>query len=148
MTANDSLADVARRRSQLELAMQQMAHVAAGAARQESWLGDMKSAVKDLEAALDNHIEEVEEPEALLDQIVYEAPRLQRRVEATIEHHVLLKGLVSDLLGALATSRQAEEPPATDIRGAVGEIMTELTQHRQDGADLIFEAYDVDIGGY
>ena len=37
---------------------------------------------------------------------------------------------------------------AADIRVDVIDILNDFARHRQDGADLIYEAYDVDIGGY
>ena len=55
---------------------------------------------------------------------------------------------ITALLDKLAGSGEQDPPPVDAIRTAVLELLGEIARHRQRGADLIFEAYDVDIGGY
>jgi len=148
MTANDPIAGAARRRSALEHSMQQVEHAAAAAAGNSGWNDDLTSSVRQLEVALNHHIVEVESPSGLLEQIVETAPRLQRRVEDTERHHVTLTEMVTTLLKMIAAARETNTPPVSTIRAAIVELLNELTRHRQDGADLIYEAYAVDIGGY
>jgi hypothetical protein len=75
---------------------------------------------------------------------VEKAPRLQRAVESTRNHHAVLAHAIADLIDLI----QSGEAAAADIRVDVIEILNDFARHRQDGADLIYEAYDVDIGGY
>ncbi len=144
MLVSDSLTGAARRRSELEQALQNVEKSAAAPAAHESWGSDLASSVRQLQSALNHHVAEVEAPQALLEQIVEKAPRLQRAVESTRQHHAILAHAITDLLGKLG------DPAATaaDIRLDVIEILNDFARHRQDGADLIYEAYDVDIGGY
>lgn len=48
----------------------------------------------------------------------------------------------------MAAAKTADTMPVDSLRDGVVKILSELTRHRQDGADLIYNAYDVDIGGY
>ena len=148
MTANDSLAGAARSRTEPELAMQRLEHASAGPSGQPAWIDEITTQARQVQLALNHHIVEVEAPASLLDDIVEQAPRLQRRVEGTKEHHIALVDLVEGLLDMLAATGDGSPAPVADIRARIVELLTELTRHRQDGADLIFEAYDVDIGGF
>jgi hypothetical protein len=148
MQANDSLKGAARRRSEMELAMQRVERTTAAPAANTTWVDDLTHAVRQLEIALNHHIVEVEAPSGLLDQIVDTAPRLQRTAEQTRAHHLLLAEQASALLGRIGEARGADPLPVDDIRASVLALLAELARHRQKGADLIYEAYDVDIGGY
>lgn len=144
MLASDSLAGAARRRNELEQALYNVEKAAAAPAGHESWGTGLASSVKQLQSAFNNHVGEVEAPRGLLEQIVEEAPRLQRAVESTRQHHAILAHSIVDLLGKIGDPDVA----AAAIRVNVIEIVNDFARHRQDGADLIYEAYDVDIGGY
>ena len=148
MTEKDSLAGVALRRTELEESMQLVEREAAGPSGSANWLNDLRTAVRRLEAALNQHITHVESPDGLLEQIVERAPRLQRSVEGTRTHHAVMAHSIADLLDLLTPSEGSAAVPVAQIRADVIEILNELARHRQDGADLIYEAYDVDIGGH
>ena len=148
MQANDSLEGAARRRSEMETAMRQVEHMAAAPSANRSWIDELTRAVRQLEIALNNHIVEVETPSGLLDQIVDTAPRLQRRADETRAHHTEMVADITSLLESLAGSVEQDPPPIDTIRTATLELLGEIARHRQQGADMIFEAYDVDIGGY
>lgn len=145
---SDPIAGAARRRTALEQAMQHVEHAAAAASGRSDWSDDLTSNVTELAEALNRHIVEVESPSGLLDQIVDKAPRLQRAAEETKQHHVVLTDMIDTLLEMITSARKSGDPPVGTIRSTIVELLNELTRHRQDGADLIYEAYDVDIGGY
>ena len=144
MLVSDSLTGAARRRTELEEALQNVEKAAAAPAAHKTWGQDLIAGAKQLQSALNNHIAEVEAPRGLLEQIVEKAPRLQRAVEGTRTHHAVLAHSITDLIDLIAGGEAA----ASDIRVDVIEILNDFARHRQDGADLIYEAYDVDIGGY
>jgi len=148
MSGAEPLAGVAHRRNELEEAMQAIEREAAAPSASADWSTDLSAAVRQLQTALHDHIRHVEAPGALLEQIMETAPRLQRAVEETRNHHAVLAHSVADLLNLLAVGDKGETTPVAEIRANVIEILNELARHRQDGADLIYEAYDVDIGGY
>ena len=144
MLASESLTGAARRRSELEQALRSVEKAAASPAAHEAWRTDLAANVTQLRSALDHHVAEVEAPQGLLEQIVEKAPRLQRAVEGTRHHHAVLAHSITDVLAKIDDTAAT----AADIRVDIIEILNDFARHRQDGADLIYEAYDVDIGGY
>ena len=146
MEGKDSLLGAAQRRSEMMTAMQHLEKTAASPAASETWVDDLTDGVRQLETALNHHIAEVEAPDGLLDQIVDAAPRLHRLTDETRRHHVSLTDATTDLLNTLAGA--GENVPVDAIRAKVIDLLNEIARHRQKGADLIHEAYDVDIGGY
>lgn len=148
MTPESTLVAAARRRSALEKAMQQLEHTAASPARSLNWIGDLAHRARQLDAALNRHIAEVEAPRGLLDQIVEIAPRLQREVdEIEADHHAIREGIAA-LLELLDEAERVGSYEPRPIRDAVLGVLEQLTRHRNRGADLVYDAYDVDIGGY
>lgn len=146
MTTGDPFAGVVRQRSQLSRAMHQVELAAAAPAAKESWTINLQHSLRQLEIAFNNHIVEVQSPLGLLDRIVDQAPRLQRSVEATRQDHATIAGSIAttlELMDGDDTLARSDE-----IRDAVLEVLNSLSRHRQKGADLIYNAYDVDIGGY
>ena len=100
----------------------------------------------ELRQALDEHIEEVEGPDGLLAEIMESAPRLASEVEILRQEH---GQLVTALIRAQEISRAVEIDTAPDplrLRRAVTRLLGRLTLHRQRGSDLVFEAFNVDIG--
>ena len=146
MTTGDHLAGVKRQRSQLGQAMQQVEVAAAAPAAKESWIPDLTNSLRQLDIAFSQHMIDVQAPLGLLDRIVDQAPRLQRSVEASKDEHAEVARLIREAL-ELATADDAADG-VDAIRDATMEALLALARHRQKGADLIYDAYDVDIGGY
>jgi len=146
MTAGDPFAGVVRQRSQLARAMQQVELAAAAPTARKSWIIDLQHSLRRLEIAVNNHIVEVQAPMGLLDRIVHQAPRLQRSVEQTKVDHAALAESIAELLATMDDTDSNERQD--DIRDAALSILVALARHRQKGADLIYDAYAIDIGGY
>lgn len=142
----DSFDSIARQRSQLAHAMSRVEQAAAAATGKESWLADLRESSRELDAAFKRHVEEVETPAGLLDRIVEQAPRLQGAVKRTCDEHETIARAIDKVLKMVDDSETSTDPE--DIREAVVAALTMLTKHRQRGADLIYDAYDIDIGGY
>ncbi len=146
MATDDHLAGVVRQRSQLGQAMQQVEMAAAAPAAKKSWIPDLTTNLRQLEVAFNQHMIDVQSPYGLLHQIVDQAPRLQRAVESSKEEHAQVARLIREAL-EFATEKDAADR-VDAIREATMEALLALARHRQKGADLIYDAYDVDIGGY
>lgn len=133
-----------RRRQDLLEAMTELETVVAGPSASEGWLSRVDSSLGDLLDALESHIDEVEGDDGLLAQIIDEAPRLASVTDEFRHDHV-------ELLEALENCRQAvrEAQPKSDdlrrVRRKVTSLLGRLTFHRQQGSDLVYEAYNVDI---
>lgn len=138
----DALRSARKRRYALQEAIGEVEQAVAAPAAEPTWHSQLEVRLLGLGLALGQHVEEVEGPDGLLAELMTEAPRLAnhiRRVEA--EHPVLTEQLagVIDLVAA--------EAEAGVVRAAVMEVLSGLSRHRQQGADLVYEAYKVDIGG-
>ena len=106
------------------------------------WRDRVSRALARVEVALEDHIAETESREGLLQEIVDQAPRLWRETEALQSEHALLADecvRVRELIDSPATS--------SAVRSRAHDLVMRLEEHRHRGADLVYEAYGVDIGG-
>ncbi|MEU8260348.1 hypothetical protein AB0C02_06965 [Micromonospora sp. NPDC048999] len=84
-----------------------------------------------------------EGPAGLYAALLHEAPRLDRGVRLlTGEHAAIAAAIVALQRAAALPGVSAEE-----LRERVGRLLSALDRHRQHGADLLWEAYQADLGG-
>jgi len=111
--------------------------------RELEWSENLDIQLRKLSSALEQHVVTTEGPKGLLTQIVEAAPRLQHRVDIALDDHIQLRRQ----LGAALDSLSTETRKVDELREQVTRLLGDLTRHRQLGADLIYEAYSVDIEG-
>ncbi len=131
-------------RDDLRLAMQRVEEAIATPASGGDWLQMVGSALGVLSEKLEAHIEGVEGPGGLHQDILEQAPRLSGAVSEMHEDHLKLR----DALAALrerVSHATPEDYPA--VRRRTLSLLGHLAEHRQIGSDLVYEAYMVDIGG-
>ena len=124
----------------LELALS-----APAANRPSTWADRVRVALVGLSADLREHIDATEGSEGLYADVLRTAPRLANAVADLTRHHVQLRRLVDDAINGVGRSGDASAVETVRELGTT--VLTELTRHRQRGADLVFEAYQSDIGG-
>ena len=108
------------------------------------WSADSAVRFRQLEEAFRRHVEQSEDEHGLLHEIVETAPRLINAVEKVRhEHQVLLTEIAR--LESLSAGPHGET--VDEIREESLRLLQDLAAHRQIGADLIYEAYSVDIEG-
>ncbi|MFU8870490.1 hypothetical protein [Micromonospora sp. SL4-19] len=89
------------------------------------------------------HVRLTEGPAGLYAELLHQAPRLDRGVRLlTHEHAAIAAAIVALQRAAELTSGTAEE-----LRERVAHLLRALDRHRQRGADLLWEAYQADLGG-
>jgi hypothetical protein len=132
------------RRHDLAEAMAALEEVTSGPASMPDWLDRTEASLDALRQALDAHIDEVEGSDGLLAEIVSADPRLAPYAEDLRKDHIELLG---SWVRAEATVRGARNGTATLalVRRRVIALLGRLSQHRQAGADLVYEAHNVDI---
>jgi len=113
--------------------------------RVNHWAERVAVALVELSADFTTHIAVTEGPDGLHADIVDSAPRLAHAVEELSAEHRVIVDLLEDLLGR-ASNPVSSEDVGTIRDGGTG-LLGRLVRHRQRGADLIFEAYEADIGG-
>ncbi len=103
------------------------------------------TAVRD---AWDQHVDTTEKPGGLYEEIVSTSPRLAGTVQRLKDEHPEITDAVRQNLARL---EQVEigglEWPLDDARDDLQRFIGAVIRHRQRGADLVWEAYNVDIGG-
>ncbi len=103
----------------------------------DGWITSVFSELSQLRRALEEHIEATEGDQGLLEEIGEVAPRLSNEITSIESEH-------QELLDSLRTVEIALED-ARAIRQRVMTVLNQLSLHRQRGADLVYEAYNVDI---
>ncbi len=120
----------------------------------EHWRLRVAMAVDHAVARISEHIAETEGPGNILEEIVSVAPRLDTRVKQMKVDHENLEKAAHRLAAAVAElssehdglDEEQLEDAAITVRNQAVEVMGQITRHRQRGADLIYEAYHVDLG--
>ena len=137
----NSLSKARRRRIELRDAVAELESALSGAASGEGWRDAVRTSTAGLRAAIDAHVSEVEAPDGLLAEIVDDAPRLSNEVELIKREHARMLVDTDVILSDL------DEAEPRDIRARAMDLLRDIVAHRQRGSDLVWEAYDTDIGG-
>jgi hypothetical protein len=148
---NPALDDVRLRRAGLKAALSRLElALAAPCANRVDWVTNVRDALDGVHEVWTRHVVETEAPGAFLDELVTEAPRLSTPASRLRREH-------SDILATIVRgARQLGAPPAEDdgylswaeeMRVELTALLAALARHRQRGADLVYEAYAVDLGG-
>jgi hypothetical protein len=141
------LDEIRRRRSELRESMAALEHALAApsAAGTASWAERVLAALLELSGDLREHVAITEGADGLYQDLKRHAPRLTGPVALLTREHAVIIGRIEALFTVLDV---AEEGPDIDQVRRIGtEVLAALMRHRQRGAELVFEAYDVDIGG-
>ncbi|MDH3200986.1 MAG: hypothetical protein OEM15_08855 [Myxococcales bacterium] len=107
-----------------------------------NWRSNLQTELESLRIALAQHVKEVEGAEGLLAQLRDDAPRLINKIDRVRDEHPELTQQVADAIASAKGSSDAE-----DLRSQVLAVLVSIVRHRQRGADLVYEGYNVDIGG-
>jgi hypothetical protein len=107
------------------------------------WLRSVGAALQGLRVALVDHVQEAEAPSGLYAEIAETNPRLLPAVERLRRDHADMDLRIDDLEALV----DADQPSTDAVRDAALVLLSEISRHRLRGADLVWELYDVDIGG-
>ena len=146
-----ALDDVRLRRAGLKAALSGLElALAAPFANRVDWVMHVRDALDAVHEVWTRHIVETEAPGAFLDELVTEAPRLSTPTSRLRREH-------SEILATIVRAeKRLATPPAEDggyvawaeeMRVELTALLAALARHRQRGADLVYEAYAVDLGG-
>lgn len=108
------------------------------------WADVVVSSLRELSDRFDEHVELTEEEGGLFEEILEEAPRLAHRIDGLRAEHV---EIATALAGALDRLQAWTGPHAAPFREELTKLLGRLVRHRQKGADLLYEALEVDLGG-
>ncbi|MGH2635856.1 MAG: hypothetical protein ACRDHU_06910 [Actinomycetota bacterium] len=144
-----TLAETARRRADLHVALVAVESAISSPAvgREADWTKDVTRNLQDLAHAIREHIEITERPQGLYDEISQKAPRLAIKMEQLRAEHPELRDGTDDLIARLEATPIGDAWPLAEARDDLQRLLGRLVRHRQLGADLVWEAYNLDIGG-
>ena len=146
-TERDLLEELRRHRAELRESMGALedALAAPAAADRSRWAQRVQAALSEVSGDFRAHIDITEGPRGLYGDVLRTSPRLSGAVDGLTREHALIGDQTDQLLTRLA---------APDLHGDVDAVRREgtallgrLVRHRQRGSDLVFEAYEFDIGG-
>jgi hypothetical protein len=145
-----ALSEAAARRATLHdtLVHLEMAISSPAAGRVTDW---SEVVVKELNAvrdAFDQHVVVTEKPGGLYEEIIMRAPRLDGTVRRLKDEHPGIAASIEAQLRRFdATEVGSDDWPLDAARDDLQRFIGTVIRHRQRGADLVWEAYNVDIGG-
>jgi hypothetical protein len=136
-----------RHRAELRESMSALedALAAPATADRTRWAERVHVALVELSGDFLGHIDITEGRDGLYRDLLETSPRLSGAVASLTQEHALICRQVDDLLARL-TSPDAIAGVDT-IRDLGTVLLGRLVRHRQRGSDLVFEAYEFDIGG-
>jgi hypothetical protein len=109
------------------------------------WAERVDVALGELAADFREHVAVTEGPDGLHGAVLAAAPRLSNSVNRLVVEHAVIADLVGDLLRLV--SLPVADGDANAVRDLGTALLGRLARHRQHGADLIYQAYQVDLGG-
>jgi hypothetical protein len=136
-----------RHRAELRESMSALenALAAPAIAGQARWVQRVQVALVELGGDFREHIDITEGPDGLYRDLLKTSPRLSDAIASLTREHAVIKGQLGHLLARVtAPDLIADVERARDLGTA---LLGGLVRHRQRGSDLVFEAYEVDIGG-
>lgn len=143
----DAVAQVRADRDKTLVAMHALERALAAAApgRQQEWADNVLTALEKLETTLEEQTGNGDRSDSLLSDIEQLDPRFSYRVSQ-------LRQQLEDIRRTAASLRMqlrqpSETPPDyADIRQRLAWLLTALRHHRAREIDLMFEAYNLDLG--
>ena len=109
------------------------------------WRDAVGRAAVEVQGQWREHVGSTEGPDGFHAEILAAAPRLANAVERLIGDHVAVGEDVALILTRVPAVQTAQD--VESIRELGTDVISRLARHRQRGADLIYEAYEYDLGG-
>jgi hypothetical protein len=138
---------VRQRRTTLRVSTEHLEEVlAAGSADPTgTFCADVSSAARKLQACLLTHIQATEGPNGFHADMLTAAPRLAHDVQILVKEHAQLTTMAADIASRSGSDCTVEQKEA--IRQIGTRLVAAIGRHLQHGSDLIYEAFESEIGG-
>jgi hypothetical protein len=115
--------------------------------RVPEWAANVAAHILHLRTSFDDHIRGTEEPSGLYDDILERAPHLAGKVKRLRDEHPMIQLSIAKELQRTSGDLPEAEEAIDELRDDVQRLLGKIIHHRQHGADLMWEAYNLDIGG-
>lgn len=147
-TPDQALVEALRRqRAELRGSMSalELALAAPAPSGHEHWAERVHVALVELSADFREHIDVTEGRDGLYADLLATAPRLSEAVARLARDHTRIRHQIDDLLARVRTPESREDVDKVRDLGTL--LLGVLVRHRQRGSDLVYEAYELDLGG-
>jgi len=148
MTLDQALLDeLRRRRAELRESMTALEHALAAPVTADPgrWAVRVHVALVELSADLRLHVDVTEGEGGLYSDLREATPRLSPAVDQLTHEHAKLRQTLDELMLLLDGPYPISDAAA--IRYGATNLLGMFARHRQKGADLVYEAFSVDVGG-
>lgn len=141
-----ALEGIRRQRAELRESMSALELALAGPAPSDQvrWAERVHVALVELSADFREHVAVTEGPDGLYADILAAAPRLSEAVARLTREHAQIARLIDDVLTRVAAPGAGR---VDTVRRLGTALLGLLVSHRQRGSDLVYEAYEFDVGG-
>ena len=141
------LASARARRKSLRTAMAELeaAITTPAPGRLEEWRAGLATAVAELQRVFQDHVEETEAHGGVLDEVVETTPRLANAVTRLRNDHHEITASLEELAGRPAPAGPDDHAWVDVARDQALRVLGQVVRHRHRGADLLHEAFSVDI---
>ena len=148
-TRTGDLDELRRRRAELRETMTALERAICAPSDDQpgAWIEQARLAAGDLAAEFVDHITVTEGPDGLHQAILAGDLRLANPVQALTDDHAALTDEIQALIRRIDAGRSTPSPDIAAITEHAVALLGHLARHRQQGADLIYEAYQTDLGG-
>ncbi len=144
----DDLGEVRERREALLVALGSLEAALAAPASSPHWRDGLGDALSHLCTTWKEHVTVTEASDGLLGSVRMDAPRLSSHVDRLVADHAVLTEATQDVMDRLDRAPvDADKAELDALREQALELLAAVVRHRQRGADLIYDAYNVDVGG-
>ena len=141
-----ALEAAARRRRELREALVAFEDALASPIRdREAWRLEVIDALEGLANAFEVHVAETEAPSGLYAEMEEIASHLAAKARRLREEHPPITAALAEA-GKHLAGPLPDEAAVEALRDDLQRLMGRIVRHRQHGADLVWEAYAVDIG--
>lgn len=108
-----------------------------------AWIGNAEKVMLRLRDEFDVHVDVTESPGGLFEECIEASPRVASSVAVLVREHRELVQKIDEGLAAL----QGPDSDIQELRDRLLDLLGKLARHRHRGADLVWDAYNIDIGG-
>ncbi len=146
-TSDEDLLELRRHRAELRESMSALEDALAAPAvgDRDRWAQRVHVAAVELAGDFRQHVDITEAPDGLHREILTASPRLSGAVATLTREHVLIRGQLDSLLARVGPTEVSTD--VDRVRDLGTALLGRLVRHRQRGSDLVYEAYQFDIGG-
>lgn len=107
------------------------------------WADLVRNRVENVQSVLERHVAETEREGGFFDDVLEHAPHLRHAADRLRSEHRPLLERAAELERSLDGVREASD--CESVRSAGVELIRQVLEHRHRGAELVYDAYSVDI---